>query len=130
MIARLVLAWRLLAWGMALAILVGSLWPSMPSVAGGVSDKLLHFLAYVALALVFAAAFSRRHWLAIALGLAVFGALIELLQYGLPGRRAGEWMDLVSNLGGIAVGLAVALAVPHRWRRKLDRVLGRPEGAA
>ncbi|NHA14327.1 VanZ family protein [Thioalkalivibrio sp. XN279] len=130
MIARLVMAWRLLAWGMALAILVGSLWPSMPSVAGGISDKLLHFLAYAALALVFAAAFSRRHWLAIALGLAVFGALIEMLQHWLPGRRAGEWMDQASNLGGIAVGLTLALAVPHRWRRKLDRVLGRPEGVA
>jgi VanZ family protein len=130
MIARLVLAWRLLAMGMALAILVGSLWPSMPSVAGGISDKLLHFLAYVALSLVFAAAFSRRHWLAIAIGLAVFGALIELLQHWLPGRRAGEWMDLAANLGGIAVGLAVALAVPHSWRQKLDRVLGRPEGVA
>lgn len=124
----MVLAWRLLAWGMALAVLIGSLWPSMPSVAGGVSDKLLHFLAYVALALVFAAAFSRRHWLAIALGLAGFGALIELLQHWLPGRRAGEWMDLASNLAGIATGLALALAVPHSWRRKLDRVLGRPEG--
>ena len=128
MLARLVLAWRLLAWGMALAVLVGSLWPSMPSVAGGVSDKLLHFLAYVALALVFTAAFSRRHWLAIALGLAAFGGLIELLQHWLPGRRAGEWLDMAANLGGIVVGLALALAVPHRWRRKLDRVLGRPEG--
>lgn len=129
MIARLVLAWRLVAWGMALAILVGSLWPSMPAVPGGLSDKLLHFLAYVALALVFTAAFSRRHWLAIALGLAVFGALVEVLQHVLPGRREAEWLDLGSNLAGIATGLAAALAVPHSWRRKLDRVLGRPEGA-
>ena len=128
MLARLVLAWRLLAWGMALAVLVGSLWPSMPSVAGGVSDKLLHFLAYVVLALVFAAAFSRRHWLAIALGLAAFGALIELLQHWLPGRREAEWLDMAANLGGIVVGLAAALVVPHRWRQKLDRVLGRAEG--
>jgi VanZ family protein len=128
MLARLVLAWRLLAWGTALAILVGSLWPSMPAVPGGLSDKLLHFLAYVALALVFTAAFSRRHWLAIALGLAVFGGAIELLQHGLPGRRAGEWGDLAANLGGITTGLAMAFAVPHGWRRKLDRVLGRPEG--
>jgi hypothetical protein len=37
-------------------------------------------------------------------------------------------MDLAANLGGIAVGLAVALVVPHSWRQKLDRVLGRPEG--
>jgi VanZ family protein len=128
MLARLVLAWRLLAWGTALAILVGSLWPSMPPVPGGVSDKLLHYLAYVALALVFTAAFSRRHWLAIALGLALFGGAIELLQHWLPGQRAGEWRDLAANLAGIATGLAAALAVPHRWRQRLDRVLGRPEG--
>ena len=128
MLARLVLAWRLLAWGMALAILVGSLWPSMPAAAGGISDKLLHFLAYVALALVFAAAFSRHHWLAIALGLAALGGLIELLQHWMPGKREAEWLDMAATLGGIVVGLALALAVPHRWRRKLDRVLGRPEG--
>jgi len=128
MVARLVLAWRLLACGAALAILIGSLWPSMPPAPGGVSDKLQHFLAYVVLALVFTAAFSRRHWLAIAFGLAVFGGAIELLQHWMPGKRAGEWMDMAANLGGIATGLALALAVPHRWRQKLDRVLGRPEG--
>ena len=130
MIARLVLAWRLLALGMALAILVGSLWPTMPAVPGGMSDKLLHFLAYVALALAFAAAFSRRHWLAIALGLAVFGAVIEILQHWLSSSREGEWLDLGANLGGIATGLAMALAVPHPWRQRLDRLLGRPEGGA
>lgn len=125
---RVVLAWRLLAWGMALAILVGSLLPSMPGPALKFSDKLQHFLAYVALALVFAAAFSRRHWLGIALGLAMFGAAIELLQWWLPGQRSAEWGDMAANLGGIVTGLVAALAVPHAWRAHLDRLLGRPEG--
>lgn len=125
---RVVLAWRLLAWSMALAIAVGSLLPSMPGSVAVVSDKLLHFLAYMLLALAFTAAFSRRHWLGIAAGLAVFGAVIELLQLWLPGQRSGEWVDLGANLGGIATGLVVAMAVPHAWRARLDRLLGRPEG--
>lgn len=125
---RVVLAWRLLAWSLALAIAVGSLLPSMPGPALKFSDKLQHFLAYVVLALVFAAAFSRRHWLGIAAGLFVFGALIELLQWWLPGQRSAEWGDLAANVGGIATGLVAALAVPHAWRAHLDRLLGRPEG--
>lgn len=125
---RVVLAWRLLAWSLALAIAVGSLLPSMPGPALGFSDKLMHFLAYLLLALAFAAAFSRRHWLGIALGLAAFGAAIEVLQWWLPGERSAEWRDLGANLGGIATGLVAALAVPHAWRRHLDRLLGRPEG--
>lgn len=129
MSARVVLAWRLLACGMALAIAIGSLWPTLPGPAKLVSDKLMHFSAYFALALVFAAAFSRRHWLGIAVGLAAFGALIEGLQHWLPGPRSAEWLDMAANLGGIAVGLTAALAVPHRWRQHMDRLLGRPESA-
>ncbi|MGD9387068.1 MAG: VanZ family protein [Gammaproteobacteria bacterium] len=124
---RVVLAWRLLAGAMALAIAVGSLLPSMPGAVAAFSDKVLHYLAYVALALVFTAAFSRRHWLGIAVGLAVFGGAIELLQHWLPGKRSGEWLDMGANLAGIATGLVAALAVPHSWRRHLDRLLGRPE---
>lgn len=126
---RVVLAWRLLAWAMALAIAVGSLLPSMPGAAASFSDKLLHYLAYMALALAFAAAFSRRHWLGIAVGLTLFGAAIELLQYWLPGKRSGEWLDMGANLAGIGTGLLAALAVPRSWRRHMDRVLGRSEGA-
>lgn len=71
-------------------------------------DKLKHALAYVALS----------HWFVqllppwrCVLGLFAYGLLIEILQAQTTSRQA-EVLDLVANLAGIALGLALM-----RWRR-------------
>ena len=79
-----------------------------------ISDKLLHFTAYVLLSLLAAATLAGyRRWrgssvLALACALAAFAAIDEITQPLLG--RAAEWLDWVFDCMGIAVGiLAVAV---------------------
>jgi len=76
------------------------------------NDKLMHFLAFGALALLAARLAgdggALRYWLA---GLLLAGWLIELLQNLVPGRKFC-WRDLGANAAGIAAGAACARLLP------------------
>ena len=117
-------AWLALGWLMAAAIIVGSLAPSLPSAAGAVSDKFLHFTAYAGMAFVFAGALGRQRWLFLGIALFLFGAGIELAQEYLTASRAGEWGDLAANTAGILSGLLAAALVPGNWCRQVEVVVG------
>lgn len=117
-------AWLILGVALALLIAVGSLWPSLPQAASGMSDKFLHFSAYAALAFLWAGAWEPRAWLRVAVGLLLFGAAIELAQELFTETRSGEWLDMVANAAGIATGMAVAALMPERWARRLELALG------
>jgi hypothetical protein len=117
-------AWLALGWLMAVAICVGSLSPSLPSAAGAVSDKVLHFTAYAGLAFVFTGALGRQRWLFLGGALFLFGAGIELAQEYLTESRAGEWGDLAANTVGILAGLLAAAMVPGNWCRQVEVVVG------
>jgi VanZ family protein len=80
-------------------------------------DKLRHALAFAVLAAVAVQGFghTRRALLGITLGLAAYGVGIEWVQGFIPGRHA-SLADVVSDLVGIAIGLALALAF-KRWQR-------------
>jgi VanZ family protein len=87
-------------------------------------DKLEHALGYVVLALyaanLFAQARARR---AAWLGLLLFGAAIEGLQALTPWRSADP-LDLLANLGGIALGAALGTAgAMSRLLLRLDHAL-------
>lgn len=112
--------------GVALALLItlGSLWPTLPQAASGVSDKFLHFSAYAALAFLWAGAWEPRAWLRVGVGLLLFGGVIELAQDFLTETRSGEWLDLAANAAGIAAGMAVASLIPAHWARRLELALG------
>ncbi|WP_240902105.1 VanZ family protein [Wenzhouxiangella sp. XN24] len=116
--------WLALGWLMLLTVAVGSLVPSVPAAAAQVSDKLMHFLAYAALAFVFVGASGRRKWPRFVLGLLLLGAAIELAQGLLVASRASEWLDMAANAGGVAAGTLAALAIPGNWCRHVERRLG------
>jgi hypothetical protein len=83
-------------------------------------DKAEHFIAFYALTGLAAAAFPRRHILAIAVLLSAFGALIEIVQ-GLPiVHRDKDFWDWVADTLAIAAALAPMLLV--WWRRQAREI--------
>jgi VanZ family protein len=75
------------------------------------SDKLDHLAAFAVLAVLLAC--GRRHPWAWALGVGMWGGVIELGQ-GLTGRH-GDPMDWLADLAGAAVGWAAVAAPPVAW---------------
>jgi VanZ family protein len=90
----------------------------------GQLDKLEHALGYVLLALYAANLFARaRARRAAWLGLVLLGAGIEGVQALIPWRSA-EPLDLVANVGGIALGAALGAAgASSRLLLRLDHAL-------
>ena len=98
-------------------VIVGSLLPADSAVMRvvsqlPVSDKALHFAAYLALAALPVMGFRERHR-GLAVGLAMFGLglVLEALQH-FVGGRAVELRDIVTN--GVGVGCGALLGVPLR----------------
>lgn len=98
----------------AVAILVGTLFPvsQLPEVDGG--DKAAHLIAFALLALPLNLAGHPR-WLLLNTGFVLFGGMIEFIQ-PFVGRH-GEWLDLGADVIGVAAGLLLA--------RGLHLLLGR-----
>lgn len=82
-------------------------------------DKVLHATAYTALALWFGGLYSRRSYWLIAVGLLMFGALLEALQYQI-GYRTADWADIGANTAGIIIGLTVSVAGLGGWGLRLE----------
>lgn len=104
-------------WRTTLALLLAviswlALTPAPPPEAGLFWDKLNHFAAFASLAVAGFMGFQRR-WVPVALGLLAYGGLIEVLQSFTP-TRVGEWVDLLADGIGIALGLGLAATVA-RW---------------
>lgn len=81
-------------------------------------DKLNHVATFTALAFSACRGFpaSRGARLVVLCALLVFGGLIEVLQYFVPGRSS-EWGDLLADAIGIASGAVIAAALP--WARSM-----------
>jgi VanZ family protein len=99
-----------------LAIGIISLLPREALPETGMSDKLGHFMAYGALALL--------GWLACAkettrrrimIGLVIYGAALEGLQMLVPGRFFST-LDMIANALGVGAAYAVLFLIA-RWRR-------------
>jgi VanZ family protein len=73
------------------------------------ADKIVHFLMYLLLTIVFFVDFrkSRQH-LHIFVQCAVFpfllGGLMEILQWQFTAHRSGDYFDLLADVAGIAAG--------------------------
>jgi VanZ family protein len=117
-------AWMAIGWLMAFTVALGSLWPSVPQLASGVSDKFLHFAAYAALAFLFAGVVERRHWGRVVVGLLLFGGGIELAQEYLTTKRGGEWLDMAANTAGVVAGILTAALFPYSWCRHVEILVG------
>lgn len=109
--------WYGIAYSILLLVAILSLIPS-PNM--GVSDKLLHFIAYFALSAGFTTLNQHAGKLiAIALGLILYGVLLEILQ-GLTGYRMMDGMDMLANSAGVVTGLLVWLTPLPPWFRELE----------
>jgi hypothetical protein len=98
-----------------LFILVMAWMPQPPTVPG--RDKLQHMAAFAALTLLYSVSFPQRSRLAVAMPLALFGALIEAVQW-LPWlHRDCDLKDWIADL--IAIGIAVAMVTT--WRDQSNR---------
>jgi VanZ family protein len=51
----------------------------------------------------------------VVLSLLAYGAFIEVVQSYLPSRR-GDWLDMLADALGVAVGMALVVAMRKSWR--------------
>lgn len=122
--------WRVASLVLLAAVLVATLMPAvwfwserddLVSWLTGI-DKWLHGFTFAFLALWFSGQYSRRSYWRIALGLLLFGALIEVCQR-MVNHRSAEWLDFLANAGGIAAGLGFAAAGLGGWSHRIEALL-------
>ena len=83
------------------------------------SDKWLHALTFLILSLWFAGQYRPRSYWRIAVGLMIFGLLIEFCQL-LVSYRMADLADVAANTVGIVAGLLVALAGLGGWCLRVE----------
>ena len=86
-------------------------------------DKLEHAVSYLALALCFSGSLKVRLWKVQAIGLLLFGALIEIAQGAMAWGRTADVRDLFANTAGIIAGLLLARTLLGRWAFWLEAAL-------
>lgn len=107
------------------AIVAGSLSPQPAAPVENFSDKLGHYLAYLALALaVSGISTPQRLWQAM-LGCFLLGALLELAQATLTAHRSAEWGDLAANTSGIATAWLISAHGRAGWGLRAGAWLAR-----
>ena len=111
-----------------LMAIVPALWAPAVPLTWSATDKWLHGLTFMLLALWYTGQYAPESYWRIAVGLAAYGALIEVGQSMIPYRTA-EWGDLAADLAGIVVGLAIAAVLTGGWSVRaenwLDEKFGR-----
>ena len=102
--------------GMCLVILVlyTTLMPASSSPSMLLNDKAAHGIAFFAMMIWFCGVFEMRVAPLVAVALVCLGILIELIQQQLTYRSA-ELADGLADIGGIAVGWALAAAGFQHW---------------
>ena len=78
------------------------------------NDKFAHGLAFMALMLWFSGVVEVRRLSMLAICLAAYGVLIELLQ-SLTATRQPELLDLGADIAGILLGWILSIAGLRRW---------------
>jgi len=113
--------WRFLSVLLLLGVLVGTMSPAFwfDSKVKALAwfentDKWLHGLTFMFLSIWFAGLAERSTYWRIALGLTLFGFVVEACQLFISYRMA-DWMDIAANTAGIILGLAVAVAGLGGW---------------
>jgi len=85
-------------------------------------DKLLHGITFAVLALWYTGQYARGSYWLIALGLIVYGALIEVFQSWLPYRTA-ESGDMTADVVGIVFGMTIAFVATGGWSLRAEEWL-------
>lgn len=106
------------------AAVMPALWFEIPHAKFLLLDKWLHALTFLFLALWFSGQYKRSSYWRLAVGLTVFGVLIELCQ-GMISYRMADWRDLSADVLGTGLGLIIALAGLGGWSRRFEQWLAR-----
>lgn len=94
---------RAVFWVMCVTVLAGALAPQADSPQlFALADKVVHTLAFAALALVGLQAYP-RHVLVVCTLLVALGGLIEIVQ-GYTSTRSQEWEDFLADILGVGLG--------------------------
>jgi len=103
---------RVAFWSAAAIALVAASLPQPPQLPGDPSDKVQHIVAFVCLAALGARAYPAVSALRLALGLSLFGALIEVVQLIPALHRDSDVLDWEADtLAAVTVLVAI-----HAWR--------------
>jgi VanZ family protein len=115
-------AWRALLAGLLVLITWLALIPAPPPQITTGWDKSNHALALGSLAFcsVWALWPRPRQWPLLVLALLAYGGAIEIAQSYLPPRE-GDWLDLLADGVGIALGLAAAAITARATRPRSGR---------
>ena len=98
------------------ALTIAMLWPlEAPPPAPEGSDKLVHFIAFAALAFPLART-GRFGLLPVFIGASAFGAIIELIQPSF--NRSAELSDWVADTLGVIIGIGLGLAYQRVRQRQ------------
>ncbi len=120
--------WRLADIVLLLAVLalmtMPTIWLWPPPSKTVLADKLVHIITFLLLSVWFAGHYSRSAYWRLMVGLTAFGAMIELGHAVIPYRTA-EWTDLVADVGGIGIGLTIAMAGLGGWSVRFEQWLDR-----
>lgn len=111
--------WTILGWIAVAVALVLNLMPGAmtPQVVG---DKYEHVVGYVLLTLWFCGIYPRSRYWVIAAGLLGMGILVEILQGAMHWGRHADVDDVVADITGIAIGLALARTILAEWPRRVE----------
>lgn len=96
-----------LFWLATVAAFVLASLPEAPQLPGNPSDKTLHALAFLTLAILAAFAFPRKRLVVLFLWLGMFGGAIELVQSMPQIGREASWLDWLTDLGAAGLVLLV-----------------------
>jgi VanZ family protein len=121
---RLAWLWWLLGWGFVALTVNDSLETHPPSLFQLLSDKVLHFLGYFALAMWFAGVTRVRRYPVVGALLIALGGVLEILQAAMSNGRQAEWNDLLADTLGVIAALGLAYAGLGRWAVWIERLLG------
>lgn len=86
--------------------------PHPPAWLNSIDDKAQHALVFAVLACLARAAYRQASSLVLATGLATLGGFIEVIQLVPALHRQSSLLDLLADLAGIILGLAVAGLIP------------------
>ncbi len=120
--------WRVASVLLLLVVLAGALmpvvwlWPDRVSVRmwfDGI-DKWAHGLTFAFLAIWFSGLYAKRAYWRIAVGLFLFGLVIEAVQR-LVGYRTADHEDLIANSIGIVCGLVIGIVWAGGWGAAFER---------
>lgn len=124
---RYALQWRIAGIVLLLAVLFSTLapavwfWPHKDELMSWLAnfDKWAHAVSFLILTVWFTGQYRPRSYWRIAVGLIVFGMLIEISQR-LVGYRSAEWADLVADVAGILLGLLIGLSGVGGWSLRIE----------